>query len=178
VYCAYVTLQWHVTQEMEGSLDAEGTAEVTDSNIAIARRLMDEVWGHGQVELLDEIMVEDVIDHGAEGQSGGRQAVKDAVRMIRGAFPDLQTVESDIVAQGDKVVRRWVNEGTHAGSFLGLPPTGNHIRVTGINIERIVGGRIVEYWHNFDMLGWLEQLGVAIPIQLPSSSSFAAEATE
>jgi predicted ester cyclase len=139
---------------------------------------MDEVWGRGRVELLDEIMVEGVVDHGAEGQSGGRQAVKDAVRMIRGAFPDLQTVESDIVAQGDKVVRRWVNEGTHTGNFLGLAPTGNHIRVTGINIERIVDGRIVEYWHNFDMLGWLEQLGVTVPIQLPSTSSFAGEATE
>ncbi len=41
-----------------------------------------------------------------------------------------------------------------------MPPTDKQVRVSGINIEHIVDGKIVEWWHYFDMLGWLQQLGV------------------
>jgi steroid delta-isomerase-like uncharacterized protein len=146
-----------------------------EANKAVSRRLMEEVWGQGNVDVLDEIMTEDVVDHGAADPSGGRDAIKQAVTMIRRAFPDLHPVEIDFIAEGDKVVRRWTIAGTHEGDFLGLAPTGRPVRVTGINVDRIVDGQIVEYWHNFDMLGWLEQLGVAVPIELGSSSSFAGQ---
>jgi steroid delta-isomerase-like uncharacterized protein len=154
------------------------TQHLLEANKAVARRLMDEVWGQGKVEVLDEIMAEDVVDHGAADASGGREAIKEAVTMIRSAFPDLHPVEVDLIAEGDKVVRRWIVSGSHLGNFLGLPPTGKPIRVTGINVDRIVDGRIVEYWHNFDMLGWLEQLGVSVPIELAASSSFAGQGSD
>ena len=151
------------------------TQQALEANKAVSHRLMNEVWGQGKVEVLDEIMSEDVVDHGAVDSSGGRNAIKEAVLMIRAAFPDFHAVEVDFIAEGDKVVRRWTIAGTHEGDFLGLPPTGRKVRVTGINVDRIVDGRIVEYWHNFDLLGWLEQLGVSVPIELASSSSFAGQ---
>jgi predicted ester cyclase len=66
----------------------------------------------------------------------------------------------DQVAEGDKVVTRWSVEATQSGEFLGMPPSGKTVNVTGINIFRIVDGYFVEGWHNLDTLRLLQQLGV------------------
>jgi predicted ester cyclase len=76
------------------------------------------------------------------------------------AFPDLQITVEDMVAEGDKVAVRWRLRATHQGEFMGIPPTGNQVTMTGIDINRLEGGRLVERWGNEDMLGLLQQLGV------------------
>lgn len=57
------------------------------------------------------------------------------------------------------VATRFVDEGTHLGELFGIAPTGRRIRVVGINIERIVDGRIVEIWHVEDIAGLMAQIG-------------------
>ncbi len=79
------------------------------------------------------------------------------------AFPDEQTVFDDQLAEGDRVVSRMISTATHTGEFQGIPPTGKRIVVTGIWIERIADGKIVERWGVVDMLGVLQQLGVMPP---------------
>jgi steroid delta-isomerase-like uncharacterized protein len=81
-------------------------------------------------------------------------------QMWHTAFPDEQTTFEDQVAEGDKVVSRMTSVATHTGSFQGIPPTGKRIRVSGIWIDRIADGRIVERWGVVDMLSVLQQLGV------------------
>ena len=71
-----------------------------------------------------------------------------------------ETIE-DLIAQGDKVVGRFVLTGTHQGPFLGIAPTGKRIRVTGIDIVRFQNGRITDLWYNEDTFGLYEQLGVS-----------------
>ncbi len=78
------------------------------------------------------------------------------------AFPDEQTTFEDQIAEGDRVVSRMTARATHLGEFQGLPATGKKITVTGIWIDRVVDGKIVEQWVQADMLGALQQLG-AIP---------------
>ena len=68
----------------------------------------------------------------------------------------------DQIAEGDRVVSRWTGTGTHQGEFMGVPATGNKVTVTGIGIDRIEGGKIVEHWEQFDAMGMMQQLG-AIP---------------
>jgi steroid delta-isomerase-like uncharacterized protein len=68
----------------------------------------------------------------------------------------------DQVAEGDKVVTRWTATGTHKGELMGIPPSGKKVRVTGIAIDRLEDGKIVESWSSFDQLGMLQQIG-AIP---------------
>ncbi len=46
------------------------------------------------------------------------------------------------------------------GKLMGILPTGKQFTITGINIVRVAGGRIVEEWVVFDQLGMLQQLGV------------------
>ena len=78
------------------------------------------------------------------------------------AFPDMKVVIDQTIEQGDKVVARWTSTMTHQGEFLGFPATGKKATVTGTSIQRIVGGKIVEGWDNWDQLGLLVQIG-AVP---------------
>lgn len=78
---------------------------------------------------------------------------------ILAAFPDVQTTLEDILVDGDKVVTRWTNRGTHTAPFMGVAPTGRQVSYTGISIDRLENGKIVESWRNSDMLGLLRQIG-------------------
>jgi predicted ester cyclase len=79
------------------------------------------------------------------------------------AFPDARWDVEEMLVTGDKVMTRWIGSGTHKGVLQGnppLPPTGKKVKVTGVWIHRIIGGKIVESWNHWDMLGMLHQLGV------------------
>ena len=80
--------------------------------------------------------------------------------MLLTASPDLHITVEDQVAEGDKVVTRYTTRGTHQGPFMGIPPTGKHVTVTGIVITRFANCKEVEEWANADWLGLLQQLGV------------------
>jgi predicted ester cyclase len=87
--------------------------------------------------------------------------LKQAYRAFSDAFPDIWFTFEDLIAEGDLVVGRGVIEGTHSGAFLGIPPTHKKIRWTGTRMFRVRNGKVSEGWINFDMLGMLQQLGVA-----------------
>jgi steroid delta-isomerase-like uncharacterized protein len=82
--------------------------------------------------------------------------------VYRNAFPEIQMTVEDLIAEGDKVVTRWTARGTHQGELMGIPPSGNPVEVTGITIDRIEGGKVVETWANYDALGMMQQVG-AVP---------------
>jgi predicted ester cyclase len=77
----------------------------------------------------------------------------------RSAFPDLRMTTEDLVADGDRIARRFRIEGTHAGAFMGIPPSGQRVALGGIAIHRVAEGRLVETWLSYDCLGLLRQLG-------------------
>jgi predicted ester cyclase len=74
----------------------------------------------------------------------------------------MQVTVHDTLAQGDQVVARWTATMTHTGPFMGLAATGRKAKVTGMSIQRIIDGKIVEGWDNWDQLGLLVQIG-AVP---------------
>ena len=142
-----------------------GCEKKTEDNKAIARRALEEVWSQGKLDVIDEIFAADFVLHVAgspdiHGPEGYKQFVADA----RSAFPDLQFTIEDQIAESDKVVTRYTFTGTHKGDFMGIPPTGVQVTVTGIDIDRIAGGKIVEEWTSYDALGMLQQLGVIPPM--------------
>ena len=79
---------------------------------------------------------------------------------LRAAFPDLHFKVEDQIAAGDRVVTRWTASGTHAGEFQGIPADRQAVRITGIDIDRFVDGKVVECWPEVNELGLLQQLGV------------------
>lgn len=121
----------------------------TEENKAIVRRVVEEVFNSGNMEAADQLLASDY----SEG-------IKQTATMLRAAFPDLHFTIEDIVAAEDKVAIRATVHCTHLGSFMGMPPTGKQAIWTGIDISRIVGGKIVELWAQYDYLGLMQQLGV------------------
>jgi steroid delta-isomerase-like uncharacterized protein len=135
---------------------------MSDRNKAIERRLLDEVFNQGNLDLIDELVASDFVGHGtaAEGGDQGRDAYKQFVIQMRTAFPDLRITIEDQIAEDDKVVTRWRARGTHTGVFQGIPPTGRSGEMSGVTIDRIANGKLVECWSNTDDLGLLQQLGI------------------
>jgi steroid delta-isomerase-like uncharacterized protein len=77
------------------------------------------------------------------------------------AFPDGRERVEDQIAEGDTVVTRWTFRGTHRGELFGVAPTGRVVTMSGIFVDRIADGRVVEHWDEADIAGLMEQLGAA-----------------
>lgn len=133
-------------------------------NKALARRLVEEAFNAGRLEVVDELVASDFVEHDPSltEEVRGPAGVKELIAGYRAAFPDIRITIEDQIADGDYVVSRWSGTGTHQGELMGMPATGKQATVTGITIDRIADGRIAESWDNWDTLGMMQQLG-AIP---------------
>lgn len=126
------------------------------------RRYYEEVFNQGRLEVLDEIVVPNHVEHNPlPGQTQGVEGVKQRVAMLRAAFNPQFTLE-DVLAEGDKVVVRWSNRGTHLADFFGVPATGRTVVVSGIDIHQLRDGKMSEHWDVVDIFGVMMQIG-AIP---------------
>jgi steroid delta-isomerase-like uncharacterized protein len=130
-------------------------------NKALVRRLYEEGWSRDNLDVAANAYAADFINHNPAmpGLPPGPEGIRLLVSGFRAAFPDLAYTIDDQIAEGDKVASRWTFRGTHQGEFMGIPATGKAVAVTGITIDRIAGGQIVEHWRETDILGLLQQLG-------------------
>lgn len=84
------------------------------------------------------------------------------ISMFNAAFSQRHFTVDEMIAEGDTVATRTTLRGLHTGTFMGHPPTGKPIRATGLTIERIQNGKIVERWFSFDTAGIMQEL-VTVP---------------
>jgi steroid delta-isomerase-like uncharacterized protein len=138
---------------------------MSEENKALARRSW-EVGTEGSLDTLEDALAEvyanGFILHEAGEDIVGIEGLTQFVSMMRSALPDLRITLEDDMAEGDKVITRWIGQGTHQGELMGIAPTGNQVTITGITIHRIEGTKIVEEWSNWDALGLMQQIG-AVP---------------
>ena len=111
---------------------------MAEANETVVRRLMEEVLNRGQTGLLAELVAADHVGHDPLGDHYGPEGLRIVIAEHRAAFPDLRVTVEDIVAEGDKVVRRFTLRGTHGGPFMGIPATGRAVTAAGIAIDRLV----------------------------------------
>ncbi len=115
---------------------------------ALVRRWLEEVFTGGTFSYLGEIFTRNYVLHDPSfpGEVHGFGGVERYVGAYRAAFPDLRLSVEDQVAEAGTVATRWTARGTHRGPFLGMAPTGDEVAVSGIEFDRIIGGRIDEAW--------------------------------
>lgn len=120
-----------------------------------------EVVHTGNLELISEVISPDYVlyDSNTDEVGKGQDTVNQTVNMLRSAFPDLRIEVKDLIAQGDKVVLRWVGNGTHRGEWGGISPTNKSVTLKGTTICRLEDGKIVEEWRAFGAMGLMAQLG-------------------
>src|SRR5688572_21311216 len=100
----------------------------------VVRRVVEEMWNRGDAAAIEELIHEDLVEHGAfGGEAGGREDARRTVTGFRAAFPDLVLEIADLVGEGEHVALRWSAAGTHKGPFMGAPPTGNRVEIEGID---------------------------------------------
>jgi steroid delta-isomerase-like uncharacterized protein len=134
-----------------------------EQNKALMRRFYDEVVNRGNLNMIDELVSPDFVDHEAfPGLPAGREGVKQFFSMLRAAFPDLRMNVDDLIAEGDKAVARGTMTGTHQGEFAGIAATGKTVSVPTIDIARFAHGKLAEHWGVTDTMSMAEQLG-ALP---------------
>ena len=133
-----------------------------DENKALTQRFFDEVLSQGNLEVIDELLAEDFVEHQAfPGMpTTGPEAAKATMGVFLAAFPDLSATIEDIVAEGDLVVTRATMRGTHTGEFMGMPATGKSFEIQGIDIVRIRDGKGIEHWGLTDDMAMMQQLGL------------------
>ena len=132
---------------------------MSKQNKTLARRWFEDLFSRGNLDVANEILSAEFVDHLTHEDERGLEELKHYVGIYRSAFPDIQDTVEDIVAEGDKVVVRWRSGGTHQGEFMGVAPTGRHVRFSGMRLFRIAKNKIVESWVNIDERGLQEQLG-------------------
>jgi predicted ester cyclase len=129
------------------------------ANKALVHRFVEEVINRGNTRLLADLVDPAHVLHAPDGDLYGLDGVRADLAEWRVGFPDVALTVEDVIAEGDKVVSRFVLRGTHAGPALGVPPTGQRVAVGGVAIERVRDGRLVESWVSLDTLRLLRQLG-------------------
>ena len=134
-----------------------------EENVELMRRWFKEVWNEGRTQTIYDLLAPDAVAIG-ELEDGSRlrgpAEFVPFVERIRGAFPDINVVVEDAFGAEDKVVVRWSATMTHRGDHLGMPATGERVRISGMTIARIGDKQIIEGWDNWDQLGMLKQIGV------------------
>ena len=130
----------------------------TEENKIIVRRIFDEAFNMGNTSFIDEAIAQDHIDHSPiPAQVPGPEGFAKRTIALCAAFVE-EAVFGAFLAEDDLVAFTWTFNGTHKGIFAGVPATGKKVALSGINVERLKDGKIVEHWSHFDLTGLMKQI--------------------
>lgn len=93
----------------------------------------------------------------AEVQQAGLRA---SFNSFTQAFPDVQITIQEMIGEGDKVAILWTFQGTHRGSFQGIPATDKTVAWDGLDLYTVTDGKITALTRKADSRSLLQQLGV------------------
>ena len=134
-----------------------GTAEAKE----LARRLWEEAWNQGRLEVVDEVLAAGAVDRHSFEEEDFRSHLKAAITEFRSGFPDLRAEVEDLVAEGDRVAMRVTITGTHTGPFFGTAPTGKTVRIRQFHFVQVNdAGQGIRHWANIGIDDLFRQLGV------------------
>ena len=150
--------------------------ETPTENKTIVRRYYEEAFNEGRVDLLEELIHEDVVNHDpisdetlTPEEARGFEGFVRHVEAAREAFPDATVSIEEMIAEDDTVLVRFTFEGTNDGPFAGFGPTGKRVTSSTMVLMRLEDGKIAERREESDNLAFLQQLGI-----LPPSEEFMA----
>lgn len=131
-----------------------------EENKSLVRRFYEEVVSRGEVSRVAEFVASDCVEsYAGKRLASGIEGMTRHITGVRDVYPDLQVVVERQIAEGEWVATQIVARGTHRGSWLGMKPTGRQLEFTGVNIDRVDGGRIVEHGGAANMLEPLLEAG-------------------
>ncbi len=133
------------------------------ANADIVRRLVSEAWPGLNLDLIEEHVAEDYLEHTPFGQVDGRDGYREGIALLTGGFSALQLEVHEVIEQGDHVAARFTLRGRHTGEYLDVPPSGADVVVEGITMTRLKAGQVAEEWLATDLFGLMQQIGGVSP---------------
>jgi len=143
--------------------EMKAQAEVEEQNKELARKMI-EAWGKGDFVAYKELLAPDFVFY-FPSNSPKPMSLEELIefaKMYRKAIADISWSMEELIATEDKIIIRFIERGTHEGEFMGIPAKGNKYETSGILISRIVNGKVVEQREEFDMMGFMQQLGMEL----------------
>lgn len=135
---------------------------IIEQNRQLIESYFNEVWNKGNIDLLDELITADYINHSPSvpDPKPGPEGLKPLIEEMRKGISNLHYEINDTVITEDKIVARVSMTGEHTGELWGMEPTGKKIEVNQINIEHVRNGKISEHWRITEEFKMLRQLEV------------------
>ena len=130
------------------------------ANKQLVRRFIEQLVNTGDVDAMADFVSSDCVEtDGKVRIVSGVEGMQQHVLGVRRTFPDLHLTVERQIAEGEWVVTQVTARGTHGGEWLGIRPTGRPVVITGVNVDRVVDGRIVEHGGAANMLDALLEIG-------------------
>lgn len=131
-----------------------------DDNKLLVRNFYEKIVNTGKVDEIDKYIGPSYTEV-IEGQKYvvGLEGAKEHISGVRKTYPDLMITIEQQMAEGEWVVSCIITKGTHKGYWLGIKPTGKLLTFTGVNVDRVANGRIIEHGGAANMLGPLLEIG-------------------
>ncbi len=131
-----------------------------DERKAVLWQVIDEGFGQGNLQVIDDLVAADFIEHQYNIQPRNREGTKECIRMLHAAFPDFSVTHRHATVDGELVWCHFTARGTHRGPLGPFPPTGKPMEIDVFDLARVHDGKIVEHWGVPDLFAQLEQLGL------------------
>ena len=129
-------------------------------NKQIARRFYEEIVNTGDVTMIGDLISPDCVEtDGTTRIHSGVQGMAEHVQGVRNTYPDLHLTIERQIAEDEWVVTLITARGTHRGTWLNMKPTGRSLVFTGVNVDKVVQGKIVEHGGEANMLGPFLEIG-------------------
>lgn len=146
----------------------------SEENKELVKRASFEPYTEGNVDAIDELVSERYVLHDptSSEEIRGREGLREHIESLRNAFPDLSATIEHAVAEDDLVTVHFTTSGTHEGPVPGLDlePTGETFEISGMELDRIEGGKLVETWLVYDTLEFARQLGAIPEMDVPAET--------
>jgi predicted ester cyclase len=131
-----------------------------EGNKLLVRRFYEEVVSTGNVDKIENSLSPEYTEvSDGKRYTVGIDGAKAHILGVRETYPDLTVTIERQIAEGEWVVSCITARGTHKGTWIGIKPTGKKVTFTGVNVDRVIDGKIVEHGGAANMLGPLLEIG-------------------
>lgn len=148
----------------ELSCQPRGISGLTETEAHRILSTYQEARNTANLDLLDQVIDPAVVVHDCSSPSDihGLDSLKASYQGSHAGFLDFKITFDTMFVSGDNIIDRWTITATHTGVLRGIPPTGKRVRFSGMGIDRVANGKIVEQWAYFNVLDLLLQLGFSL----------------
>ncbi len=122
---------------------------IEEQNKSIVRQYWDGKWNERRPEVLEELLTENIINHGGTEDIHGIEEYKQVYGTYLSAMENTRFVIEELIAEGDRVMSRAVFYGTYNGTLGDIYPVGEELSFKFFTVFRLVDGKIAEEWELF-----------------------------